>query len=304
MIDDCTSLKMLFVIFVLCSKQVFAGEPILLKEALPVLVHKNSSIIVLGADHENSGLTTGVVELLKALRGSQTFNCLFLELPTDIQKELDAAVDKENLTIFSRAFLESKIGPTVEAYKKLGATDERLLEKVRQAFADHLRELSLKNMPVNNSVSFELIKFLKSSGIRGIAFDVASYSKEFQEASYYSVSDQNFGRTFERDIESMKISNQRSKLMSQNIQKMFKNYDCKYGLVVVGYAHLYSNDYFKKIYSTDISLTPVQSLLNENGIRTAMFLSEKKAGLDQSKIDLMSDPENRFDLFLGKLLNP
>ncbi len=246
----------------------------------------------------NTGLTRGLIDLISSAQNRFNLNCLFLELPSDIQDQLDLAIENNSLKIFSQAFLESKINSTAAAYIRLGAPSN-IGESIREAFATHYNDPLL-----NNSVSSELIDFLKIHHIQALAFDTPSDSKEFQEATYYSVQDQKYGRTLERDILSMKISNQRSQIMSQKIQEKFKSSGCDRALVVVGYAHLFSNSYFKKMYSAEIGLRPLQMLLNEAGLKSVVLLSEKVAGLAETNFDTAADSEDRFPLYFGELLNP
>ncbi len=269
-----------------------------MKEANAFLIKNNPSILVVGADHANTGLTRGLIDLITSALNQFNLNCLFLELPSDIQNPLDQAIENNSLKIFSQAFLESKINSTAAAYIRLGAP-ANIRQNIREAFAAHYNDPLL-----NNSVSAELITFLKMHHFQALAFDTPSDSKEFQEATYYSVQDQKYGRTLERDILSMKISNQRSQIMSQKIQEKFKSSSCDRALVVVGYAHLFSDTYFKKMYSAEIGLRPLQILLNDAGLKSVVLLSEKAEGLTETSLDTTADPENRFPLYLGKLLNP
>ena len=152
--------KLLLAWFLLLSEQINASSSISLVEAAQQISREGNSILIVGADHENSGLTSGITSLLNAFGSKISFNCLFLELPTDIQKELDKAIEKENINIFTRAFLNTKINPTIAAYKRLGA-QEALLEKVKQSFEDTFLYVSAQNSSLTNAMTLEFIKFLR-----------------------------------------------------------------------------------------------------------------------------------------------
>ncbi len=289
-------MKSLTLIILFAASGAFALSS--LNDASEVLKKTDSSVVILGADHANPGLAKGITDLLASLQNQSNVNCLFLELPSDIQNKLSQAIEENSLKQFSRAFLDSKINATTAAYIQLGAPSE-ISDKIREAFAAHYDDEM-----VDNSVSSQLINFLQIHHIHALAFDASSESEEFREATYYSIQDQISGRTLERDIKSMKVSNRRSQIMSQNIKETFKAHSCERALVVVGYAHLFSNDYFKKTYSTDISLKPLQIFLNEMGLKTTVLLSEKAETLINTSLDPGNDADDRFPFYFGKLLNP
>lgn len=281
-----------------CGASALAGQQIPLDQAVPIILKETPNLIILGEDHKNPSLAIGLNGLLKALRKKQNFNCLFLELSSDIQTQLNESIGQRDLRRFSRSTYNSKNFAYIEAYKRMGVTPEQL-ETIKSYFVTHQDE-PLSNYPFNQ----ETLDFLDQEKISLIAYDVESESHEFLENTYDNLMDEYYPRTPERDVEGMRTANVRSKIMGKNIETQFKLKNCTKAAIVIGYAHLYSSQYFNGLYKSDIDLIPLQDLLAERLLTSVVMIAEHPQTNKNISVVLGADPETRFSRFIGRLLTP
>jgi len=284
--------KIFSTIVFLYSTIVFAQGNDLNKGIARLLVD-NPSIIIIGEDHQNPGLAVGINDLLS----TQYFNCLFLELSSDLQLSLDEAVASKNLEHFSQIVIDSKIPAMIHAYQKMGVADQQL-ESVKSALQS-VQKSSLANFPFNQ----DTLNLLSKNDISLIPYDADSKSQEIIDQTEVVVKDNYWPRDIKRDIEGMRIGNLRSKIMSQNITKQFQVKKCTKAIVVIGYAHLYSSKYFNSFYKSDVNLNPLQDLLSDEGFQNKVIIAERASGSSNTTIQYNPNA-TRFSRHFGQLINP
>lgn len=289
--------KILSTIIFFYSSSLFAQKNEF-NQAIATLLRDDLQILVLGEAHNNSALSFGVNDLLQMLRKQKNFNCLFLELSNDIQTQLDEAIANKNIKYFSRVVIDSKIPAMVHAYQKMGVTGQGL-ETVKLALKA-AQESSLERFPFNQ----DTMNLLADNNISLVPYDANFNSQEIYDQTEVVVMDNYYPREKKRDIEGMRISNLRSKIMSQNIMKQFKLKKCDKAIVVVGYAHLYSSDFFNQIYKSDLTLVPLQDLLSAGGFKNKVIINERQNNNLETTITHESDSMNRFNGFFGRFLTP
>lgn len=288
-------LSIILPIYVLCGLSL--ADDAVFENKIPELLKGNPSIIIIGEDHKNSGLASGINKLLKTVRSSQNFNCLFLELPSDIQPNLDKAILKKDLISFSRTIYDSKISPTIQAYAKMGLSIDKLSE-VEISLRTN-QNISLTNFPFNQ----ETLDFVFHEKINLLAYDEFANGPNTLGNTYYSIMDIHYPRDQKRDIENMRLANRRNTIMSKNIDKKFKQMNCEKAIVIVGFAHLYSNKYFNEIYHSDLVLSPLQDQLSQSGYAVGVLVAEY-ANISSVELTLIPDLQSRFSNFLGFLVTP
>lgn len=290
--------KLAFAAFLLSSPSVLAGETISLEQGISKMLGEGSQFIILGEDHGREGLAKGVNALMEALKKQSDLRCLFLELSKDLQASLNESVQRRDLAEFSRTIYRSREFAYMKAFERRGFTNPIQLENIRLQFVEH------ENQPLLNFPFDQLtIDFLEKNKVKVIAFDADSNSQEILDSTYFNLMDHYGSPSLERDLEQRKAGNARSKIMSARIAAAAETQQCGGGLIVVGFAHLYSDKFFRT-WTQDFHLTPLQDLLKEAGYKSSVVIAEEQKVLSTLVFDLEKDLTDRFDNYFGRFLIP
>lgn len=265
--------------------------------AVHEVLKPNTQIVIVGEDHKNPGLAVGVLDFLKSARHYQNYNCLFLEISGDLEGPLNEAVMRENIKDFSLIISESNTRMYVNSYRKIGYRDDQLAS-IEAYFKNHQTD-PLVNYPFNK----ETLAYLNRNKISMIAYDENSNGLEIQNTSYFQILDSLYPHDSRREVESMRNSNIRSSLMAQKITESFRTKKCEKGIVVVGYAHLYSALYFNLNFSSGLPLKPIQDILAKQNFAVKVILAGHSKTETKSAVTMTPDTQNRFSHFAGNLLS-
>ncbi len=276
---------------------VFADGSSQFDFAVHEVLKPNTQIVIVGEDHKNPGLAVGILDLLKSALRYQNFNCLFLEISGDLEGLLNEAIMRENIKDFSLIISETNTRLYVNSYRKIGYRDDQLAS-IETYFRSHQAD-PLVNYPFNK----ETLAFLNRNKISVIAYDEDSNGIEIQNTSYFQIVDKLYPHDSRRDVESMRNSNVRSSLMAQKITESFRTKKCEKGIVVVGYAHLYSALYFNLNFGSGLPLKPIQDILAQQKFEVKVLLAGRSKTDTKTNLSLMSDTQNRFSHFAGNLFS-
>lgn len=276
------------------------AAPIPLKDAVDTILKGNPDIVIVGEDHQNPGLARGILDLLKALRTKDNFNCLFIEVPADLQAAIDREVAEADLAGLTRVIVTGMDEAYLNAYARAGA-DAANMAYIRQYLIDHAGD----PMPEHPYSSLPLLQYLKQNKIALVGFDAPSSSQEYFDATYVRVKEAKDGRSDELDVQELDEIDRRNKTMTENILFKSRQYNCKKKLLVIGSAHLYSYNYMRDVYGSSIAIYPLQEHLNSRGVKTSIVVAKQASGkIINASFTVGSDNEDLFDSLIGHIQTP
>jgi hypothetical protein len=285
------------------KKTIFPDQWVDLDQAAKWILQSNPTLVFLGEDHTNLHLADGALALLTSLHQIRPVKCLFVELPSDLQNDVDASVAQLDPIKLYKAMNIIMKPAYLGALARMGYDTDRLAISSRNIDAI----IEKVDYPEMNRISLsdDLLFFVRANGIHMLAYNVDSKSKEFMDGTYYIFMDELAKPSSDRDILSLQAVYARSQIMEKNILEKAKSHECTNAVVIVGQQHLMNQEFIKSQWGQMIPFTSMQTSLEKEGYSSAVVIAHSSRGaMPSTKFVLNVETAGEFERCVGSLLTP
>ncbi len=284
-------------------KTVSKERLIELDKAAALILRSNPEVIFVGDDHTNPHLANGILVLLSSLQQIRPVDCLFVEFPIDLQKELDSSLARLDAVGMFKTLSTAMRPAYLAAFERMGYDANRLVAVLRNidAVIERADVLAMNRILLNG----DLFGFLRVNDVQLLAYNVESTSKELFDAIYFKFVDELGDLNSEQTALDWQGTSERSAIMADNIVTMIASNRCANSVIIVGQKHLLNQEFVRNQWGRSISTTPIQTHVEEDGHSSIVVtVRSTNGGLTDSKFIRDLEPRGAFDRYAGSLLTP
>ncbi|MGE3387212.1 MAG: PEP/pyruvate-binding domain-containing protein [Bdellovibrionales bacterium] len=239
-----------------------------------------TQIIVLAEPHNLKEMSQIAFEAVQVLSETKLIDCLFVELPIELQSALDQFSRDANTVRLARAIYAAQRPGFKNSWRRIFADDFETQNKANDVFGPANRSqllAALQPTPLSPSLG----ALAKTGAIKIWAYDVGLRSDLYQRAGDLQMLSLLDPRRFEQiqtQLEYYQILNQRNAWMAEQINQRHQAQQCSRSMVVVGADHLQMPVQLEKRVGATVPYDALNRRLSEFGLRTAALLVGSSQG--------------------------